>query len=46
MIYPLEDTPDNSAKIKQYQELLDGSKDQYDYFNNGRRRIYTIDNSN
>ena len=43
LIFPLEETPDNEPKIKVYQELLEASKEQYDYKNTGRRKNSPMD---
>lgn len=38
LIFPLADTPENEPMIEKYTQFLDTARDQYDYFNSGRRK--------
>lgn len=42
-IYPLDEIRANEARAKQYSEYLEAAQDQYDFFNNGRRKNGTLD---
>lgn len=38
MIYPLPDTEENAERIQKYHSYLYATQDQYDFFNNGKRK--------
>lgn len=42
-IYPLDDIRDNEEQIDRYKKYLESAHDQYDFFNNGRRKNGSID---
>jgi hypothetical protein len=42
-IYPLDELKENEEKIQKYKIFLESALDQYDFFNNGRRKNGTFD---
>lgn len=44
-IFPLNDTTENQEKIERYKKFMESAADQYDFFNNGRRKNGTFDNN-
>jgi hypothetical protein len=44
-IFPLDEIRQNESRIEKYKKYLESSADIYDFFNNGRRKNGTMDNS-
>jgi len=42
-IYPLDEIRANEERIQRYNEYLETAQDQYDFFNSGRRKNGTYD---
>ena len=42
-IFPLDEIRANEENIRKYSEYLESAQDQYDFFNNGRRKNGTYD---